>query len=363
MGIDFLRFDRKKPPMTETQGQPAEPSPTVSTPPAAAPDAAPVPQENLTTQPHQPASDSSARAVDFDRVDKDAYAALREQMLAEPSPEPGTPAPEPEAEPAAPANETNDDLDPDAGRVPDRIRLSGLADGDRALVSAAVLAAKAQGISVAEAMSRLTGTPAQPAEPAEPFAPIIGSPDEITARILTMRQEIKIAGNEADTVRMAELNIAIDEAREELAQAKEAKTFAETAQVAAEQETATIISSTRAKVHDLYPQFSDRNSPLARKWDDVAARLQANHDPTLNNPRAALIVAQMAAAELGIAPKASLSTQSPSPTSPARPVPLVPGSARSSAPANPTGHLDARIAGVNTADDYERLKEELLVGR
>lgn len=350
--------------MTETQGQPAEPSPTVSTPPL------PVAQESLsTTQPNQPAPDP-ADAVNFDRVDRDAYAALREQMLSETQPEPGQPAtdsslePATPAEPAAPANETNDDLDPDAGRVPDRIRLSGLADGDRALVSAAVLAAKAQGISVAEAMSRLTGPPAQFADPAESFAPISGSPEEISARILTMRQEIKIAGNEADTVRMADLNIALDEARDELAQAKEAQTFAATAQVAAAQEAANIISSDRAKVHDLYPQFSDRNSPLAKKWDEVAARLQAHQDPTLNSPHAALIVAQMAAAELRIAPRASLSTQSLSPTSSAvRPVPLVPGSARSSAPANPIGHLDARIAGVNTADDYERLKEELFVGR
>ena len=70
-------------------------------------------------------------------------------------------------------------------------------------------------------------------------------------------------------------------------------------------------SSRKAKA--LYPQFRDRQSPLSLKWDEVAARLQAQSDPLLEKPNASFVIAQIAAAELGIEPvaQAPLSTTIP----------------------------------------------------
>ena len=201
----------------------AEPTPAPSLPApdaslAAAPDAVIQP----TTQP-APAPTDAPTGVDFDAMDGEAYAQTREAMLAQPPTAPGEPAtvadsqtPAP-AEPAAPANEEPESPPPPPEQpdAPDRIRLGGLSEADRKLTSAAVLVASARGISVAEAMALLSGAPAAAAAP-EPPAPAPESPDAIRARITGMRAERKEAGSNADTVRMAELNDLIDDARDAL---------------------------------------------------------------------------------------------------------------------------------------------------
>lgn len=313
-------------------------------------------------------------------MDGDAYAAAREALLAMPPPEPqGKPAPDaaPPVEtpdPNAPANETPEPpADTDAptpdDAAPERIRLGGLPEKDRALTAAAVLAAKAQGISVAEAMARLTGAPATPATPtpAEPAAPVVplDGPEVVEARIAQLEADYDAAAEAADTVAMAKAHKEIRAAERDMAQS-----------VAARE---TAVQASVSKAHELYPDFADRSSALAQKWDEVYSRLQANNDPLVSgsNPNIPLIIAQMSAAELGIAPrsKAAKAAAAPAKTSPpvtppvpspnaaVRPVQPAPGSSRTAAPSNQTGQLEAQVAGIKSLDDYEKLVSELSLAR
>lgn len=306
-------------------------------------------------------------------MDGDAYATLRAQIVAEAEaePAPGRPAQAttPPAEPApedAPADETISEADED--NAPSRIRLGGLSEKSRELTNLAVRLAKTEGIEIHEAMSRLTGRGPAAAEPA-PADPAAATPAEpaptvaaLRTRIAEMREQIKAAASEADTVKMAELTLDLDDARVALGEAIGAE-----AQGRQALHQSQISSKDKAKA--LYPTVTKPTSPLYQRWNEVHARLLANHDPLLsgNNPNVPLIITQMAAAELGIAPGAPAKAAPSVPPSPSpnavRPVQPAPGSARSSAPSNPAGQLDQRLTGITKMDDYEQLKDELFAAR
>lgn len=309
-------------------------------------------------------------------MDGDAYAAARDAMLAVPPPPDaqGTPAPEtatpdPAADPNAPANEdTEPPADPNEDEdvaIPNRIRLGELPESDRALTAAAVLLAKAQKISVVEAMARLAPPPLVVAPDATP-APV-NDPEAIGARIAQLEADYDAAAEGADTVAMAKATKDLRAADRDLAQALSAQA-AELAQAGEAHKAAVTVSMSKAI--ELYPDFKDRSSALAQKWDEIYSRLQAANDPlgSGTDPNTPLAVAQMAARELGIAPaakgKATPKASPPVTSTPAapaiRPVQPAPGSSRTAAPSNPLGQLEAAIAGVKTTSDYEELRDALL---
>lgn len=373
--------------MADNPGQPDLTASTSLPAPVASPGSTPAaPQSDAgvsqPTQPNEPAPNATP-AVDFERVDGDAYRALRDEILAQPPPEPGvTPA---EAAPAAtegqtpaettpPANETKTDEPPapegddDLGaKIPNRIRLGALPEKERALTSAAVLLAGAEGISVIDAMARIAGKPAATEAtppPAPTPAPVIPDPEGIRTQIAELKKQRNEAASEADTVKMMELSDQIEEAKDNLAASLAAGQQAQRA-------FARSVQSSKEQAHVLYPTLKDEASPLFKKWNEVYSRLEASNDPLLdgNNPAAPLRITQMAAAELGLppvdpkAPKAAAQQAAPStppnPSTPARSVQLAPGSAKSAEPANAAGQLAARVDSITKMDDYEALKEEL----
>lgn len=369
----------------ETSPAQADPTPAPPVPDLAA---APVPTEaapdagSSTTQLNQPAPTETAPAVDVAGMDEAAYIAARDALIAlpldqlpgQPAATPATPTETP-AVPATPANETPEPpadpaappaLDDDA--APERIRLGGLPDDDARLTAAAVLAAKAKGITVLEAMSRLNGIAASPAAPApvaHPVAPMDG-PEIVEARIAQLEADFDAAADAADTVAMAKATREMRAADRELAQSIAARESA--------------VQASMGKALQLYPDFSNRDGALAQKWDEIYSRLQANNDPlgSGHNPNTPLIVAQMAAAELGIAPrnpsapatkpaavvpKAAPSVPSTPPPNAIRPVQPAPGSSRTAVPSNQTGQLEAALAGIKSLDDYEALMNQLQLAR
>jgi len=353
-------------------------------PPVPDPATAPVPQTTTeappdagssdTTQPNQPApTDDQPQAVDVAGMDGEAYAAAVERLISEPpQPEPGKPAPT-AAAPADPATDTppaNETLEqpadtpppdgqapPEEANVPDRIRMGGLSEKSRALTSAAVLLAKAEGIEIAEAFARLAPPPAPPVEEQAP-APAPESAEAIEERITKLKADRREAATGADTVRYDELLEEIEQATGELYLARASAEQAESEHVAA-------IKESKGKARTLYPAMSDPASPLAMKWREVHDRLQAADDPLVTGSiaNAPLVITQMAARELGIAPaapKASPSVPAKPPVNGSRPqVQPAPGSARSAAPSNANGQLAATIASVKSTESYEELRDKL----
>lgn len=75
-------------------------------------------------------------------------------------------------------------------------------------------------------------------------------------------------------------------------------------------------SASAAKASELYAFASDANSPGGKRMLEIERQLQENNDPLYYSPDKPLVVAQMVAAELKIAPKAK--TQAPAkPAAPA----------------------------------------------
>jgi hypothetical protein len=92
----------------------------------------------------------------------------------------------------------------------------------------------------------------------------------------------------------------------------------------------------------MYPDAEKEGSPLYKRMAEIHAIMEANGDDTIHHPQKALLIAQMAARELRIAPRAVTAPSSPpaqrTATTRARGVapmtaPLAPRGARTTAPA------------------------------
>lgn len=324
-------------------------------------------------------------------MDGEAYARYREQLLtgtidpatgktaqAEIPDDPAT------APPAAPANEpeppatpaaddpaaaaaTDDDLSATPGKG-FRPRLDALPDTEKeAIALRKQLAASGKDVSLKDCITRVeakygvTETP-DPNAPA-PTATAILEPEAIRARIAQLETDEVKAGEDADTVGLARI-------AKELRTAEKELTTAETAIAQAEQKFEADMQQSISKARTLYPSLKDESTPLAKQWHAIMARLQENNDPLLTsgNANVPLIVTQMAAAELGVAP-VDVSKAPPAKASPPVPpipqkqpaqVQLTPGSARSSAPSNPTEQLAAEMANITSMDDWEAFKAKAL---
>jgi hypothetical protein len=319
-------------------------------------------------------------------MDGEAYAAAREALLTgqiDPQGQPATPDPAPvepaPGEPAAPANEPEPPATPpvedpaatpgdDEPAVPGkgyRPRLDALPDVEKeAIALRKQLTDAGKDVSLKDCLARVEAKYGIPeGTPDIQSATVLPDPATVRAKLDQIKVDLKEASNEADTVKMAELTVALSDARDELDAANQAVNESVAAFKADMAK-----SVTRART--LYPGLKDEATPLARKWHEVMARLQDNNDPLLSsgNPNVPFIVSQMAAAELGIAPvnpQAPPRVSPPVPPTPQprpAPVQLAPGSARSQAPANPIGQLASEMASIKSMDDWETFKAKALAG-
>lgn len=129
---------------------------------------------------------------------------------------------------------------------------------------------------------------------------------------------------------------------------------------------------------ELYPDAAVEGSPLYERMEAIHQTMEANGDSTIHAPNKALVIAQMAARELSIAPKtpgkagASTTGAPGQPRQAATAQPRARGHAPMTAPlASPgartttTGptSFDKQIAAVNTPEGYETLMRSLVRGR
>ena len=242
--------------------------------------------------------------------------ATAETPKTEPAPEPGQvvePNKEPNAEPTPQEptpQQPEPQNEPEDGRLPERIRIGSLPDRDRALLGAATMLAKADGISIEEAFARVSGKPAtepQTTTPAQ-VEPVAQVP---TASALQSKvDEIKAKLNEAGaaeglfTPEIAQLQQEYAETIADLkvSQLQEGQRQAQEQLTQAQMQDAW--SKSLTDVQKDYPAMADRNSPqyLLAAQLTQRARQDANHplhSAVFNDPNAPRIFADEANRLLG----------------------------------------------------------------
>ncbi len=208
-------------------------------------------------------------------------------------------------------------------------------------------------------------TQPDPAAPATPGAPQLPkSVDEVNATLKRLKAE-KLAYNIG--LRFEEAG-AIEEQIEQLMEHRSTlqqnATRAETEKASAFQ---TAYAANDAKAVTLYPFAADPNSAGAKRMLEIDADLKANGDPLYNSPDKPLRIAQMAAAELNIAPARKGTTPAPKPPAGAAPAVIalkkqvLPGGGSQStpAPANTPPADVARVSGIKTLADLRAERKRL----
>jgi hypothetical protein len=108
---------------------------------------------------------------------------------------------------------------------------------------------------------------------------------------------------------------------------------------------------------DLYDFTNDPNHAGYQRMGEIDARLKAANDPRFTDPNKPLLITQMAAAELGIAPKGKskkpadkIAGKPPQTTAPVQPAG---GNSRTQTQSNKE-QLDGVIDGIKTMEDFEK---------
>jgi hypothetical protein len=141
---------------------------------------------------------------------------------------------------------------------------------------------------------------------------------------------------------------------------------AEQAKVKRTEQVVSQFQAAAQKAVAMYPDAEKEGSPLYKRMAEIHAIMEANGDDTIHHPQKALLIAQMAARELRIAPRAVTAPSSPpaqrTATTRARGVapmtaPLAPRGARTTAPAaNP---VEKAIASIRSTEDYSKLMRKI----
>ncbi len=120
------------------------------------------------------------------------------------------------------------------------------------------------------------------------------------------------------------------------------------------EEVARTFESYADRAVELYPEAAREGSPLYNRMAEIHADLEANGDPLVNSPEKALKIAQMAAAELHIAPKRAAAPRTPSPgTRSSAPMtrPISAAHARSAPP--PVTRAEQAIDAIKSPEEFE----------
>jgi hypothetical protein len=215
-----------------------------------------------------------------------------------------------------------------------------------------------------ELAARALAAPASP-PPAAPAAPALPVP--AIAALETERQELDRAWRkgvrellpdedlERMETRIAEIDALIPKARDE-----------EVRQI---QQRHAAYEASASRAIELYPEAGREGSALFKRMEQIHAALEASNDPLIHDASKPLVIAQMAARELRIAPHsgpAAVAPAKPAATPAVRPrsggsapmtAPLAGASARPAAP-TPNGSEKA-IEQIQTPEQYEALMHGL----
>ena len=217
--------------------------------------------------------------------------------------------------PAAPATATSTPAKDDE-ELPDRVRIKSLPQERQALIMKLLRNPDAP----VEAL--LPPTPAAPTTAETPVAAAPTRPaKDVEADIERMEEQMDEATRTFDGEAQATLRKQMRDARKELSQSQVAER--QTRQRAAEQLTernkALDVSEQRAV--ERYPDVVNVNSALVGKMKEIDQRLKTVGDPLFYSPNKPLLLTQMAAEEIGIAPVRTASTPvaGATPVAPAQP--------------------------------------------
>jgi hypothetical protein len=317
-------------------------------------------------------SQSEANGPDIDNMSLEELDAYLENLGNEPEGEPQAQATEQLEEQSQEEAQEEEEPQP---RIAERVRLTNLADSDKAIVTTAVQMVK-DGLagSIPEAIAKLAGQPAshtkeEPAEAEEQQ----DKPPSIADKLTELKAEIKKAREEFDSDLELELleqltdlksDIKLQQYQDKLAQQQQEQE----AQYSFESEYA----ESRDKANELYPDGMNPESEFAEALRAEIARKEKLNPAFFDDPTYPLELAGKVALKLGITPKTAAKAQAkpPVPTisqngkTPrvaARPVnPMVGGDATSGTPA---AQVARQVEALNSIDDLDAVAEALFSGR
>lgn len=233
---------------------------------------------------------------------------------------------------------------------------------DAVALAAAALRAANPALSIADALAIAEArapkaaeqqTTAAQVEAQEITAPDVPTPEELRAKRKELDKEWRNAVKDlADDDAIEAIEKKIEELDDQIPQAEQAHVeYANQVRGQFEQ--------FAAKTVELYPDAAVEGSPLFVRMEEIHRTMEETGDETLNSPRKALLIAQMAARELGTAPRTVKPAATTQPGKPAAPrvkgnapmtAPLASGSARTASP--PINVVDKAIAGIRTPEDF-----------
>ncbi|MDR1191259.1 MAG: hypothetical protein LBK60_06300 [Verrucomicrobiales bacterium] len=126
------------------------------------------------------------------------------------------------------------------------------------------------------------------------------------------------------------------------------------------------LEAAKARAVELYPEVTNAESALVKRMNAIDAELRASDNPLVSQPDYPVKLSQLAANELGVAPKAGTrkgaTTQAAASSAPAKKtvssVQPASGSARTT-PNNKPEQFDVELGQVNDEEAYEKLVEKL----
>lgn len=130
-----------------------------------------------------------------------------------------------------------------------------------------------------------------------------GSIEAMQAEIARIEEELIQAGEDFKTADIARLQIAHNKALVRLDRAeRDAQVQAQQAERVAHTQQEQAFAAAESKAIELYPDAAVEGSRMWKAMEAIQAALEANNDPLVQSTDAPVVIAQMAAAQIGLAP-------------------------------------------------------------
>jgi hypothetical protein len=282
-------------------------------------------------------------------LDERAYHELVQGLKesAEPTPAPEAPKEEAKSEEAPvaeeapiPAEEAKSEevaSDEDA-ELPERVRIGSWSETER---KALKIRARNPDLSLEQAIAMVKGKD-EPAKQEEQFV----APADIETKIEEVAQAKAAAFKNLEFDKVAELEVEMLKLNKELRKSEKIATERENVQ---QTERSKSIESAKARAVEFYPDAAKADSALVKKMNEIFDTLVDTGNPLVKDPSMPFKITQMAANELGIAPRnPNAKTPSPSVARKAPSIQPASGNARTT----PTAPLNAK-ALADKLDDLE----------
>ena len=280
-------------------------------------------------------------------LDERAYHELVQGLkeTAEPAPTPEAPKEEPTAEQAPAVEEApdeakaEDETQESEAELPERVRIGSWSENER---KALKIRARNPDLTLEQAMAMVKGE----AEPAKAQEEQFVAPADIESKIDEVAQAKAAAFKNLEFDKVAELEVEMLKLNKELRKSEKMATERENVQ---QTQRTKGIEEAKARAVEFYPDAGKADSALVKKMNEIFDTMVDTGNPLVKDPSMPFKLTQMAANELGIAPR-NPSAKAPSP-SVARKAPSI-QPASGNARTTPQAPLNARDL-ANKLDDLE----------